>query len=222
MPSPPFPAGVKGRSATLVGSGRRTCSSGRSRGFSAVLVSALVTRGTLSYRIPPTLAQVETQTLSATDRLEEKPMRMAVFSSKHKYDSETGWPSFYQPIEKAHVGETEDKSISSEVRTEVHCNRCGGHLWYRWYRSSGCVENKRPEWRWKYNGRWRQDHNRPGQSEIHRRLEQPVHVQFYSTTKARSKELHNRNSSRSSLSRVGLNTTRRKYYRHNLEHSIKF
>src|SRR5688572_15576537 len=87
MPSPPFSAGVKGRSATRVGSGRRTCSSGRSRGFSAVLVSALVTRGTLSYRIPPTLAQVETQTLSATDRLEEKPMRMAVFSSK-PYDRE--------------------------------------------------------------------------------------------------------------------------------------
>ncbi len=53
---------------------------------------------------------------------------LAVFSSKHKYDSETGWPSFYQPIDKKHVGEMEDKSIPSDVRTEVHCNRCGGHL----------------------------------------------------------------------------------------------
>jgi len=53
---------------------------------------------------------------------------LAVFSSKHKYDSETGWPSFYQPIVKKHVGEKMDRSIPEEVRTEVHCNRCGGHL----------------------------------------------------------------------------------------------
>lgn len=53
---------------------------------------------------------------------------LAVFSSKHKYDSETGWPSFYQPIVKKHVGEKVDRSIPEEVRTEVHCNRCGGHL----------------------------------------------------------------------------------------------
>jgi peptide-methionine (R)-S-oxide reductase len=53
---------------------------------------------------------------------------LAVFGSKHKYDSETGWPSFYQPIDKKHVGEMEDGSIPSDVRTEVHCNRCGGHL----------------------------------------------------------------------------------------------
>ena len=53
---------------------------------------------------------------------------LAVFSSTHKYDSETGWPSFYKPIDKKHVGETVDRSISEEVRTEVHCNRCGGHL----------------------------------------------------------------------------------------------
>lgn len=53
---------------------------------------------------------------------------LAVFSSKHKYDSETGWPSFYQPIAKKHVGEKMDRSIPEEVRTEVHCNRCGGHL----------------------------------------------------------------------------------------------
>jgi len=53
---------------------------------------------------------------------------LAVFSSKTKYDSETGWPSFYKPIDKKHVGETVDRSIPEEVRTEVHCNRCGGHL----------------------------------------------------------------------------------------------
>jgi len=53
---------------------------------------------------------------------------LALFSSKHKYNSETGWPSFYQTLNKANIGETEDKSIPEEVRTEVHCNRCGGHL----------------------------------------------------------------------------------------------
>lgn len=53
---------------------------------------------------------------------------LSVFSSKHKYDSETGWPSFYQPIVKKHVGEKIDRSISEERRVEVHCNRCGGHL----------------------------------------------------------------------------------------------
>lgn len=52
---------------------------------------------------------------------------LALFSSKHKYDSETGWPSFYQPIKKEHVGEEVDKSIPSEIRTEVHCARCGSH-----------------------------------------------------------------------------------------------
>ena len=53
---------------------------------------------------------------------------LAVFSSKNKYDSETGWPSFYQPIDKKHVGEMVDRSVPEEVRTEVHCGRCGGHL----------------------------------------------------------------------------------------------
>lgn len=53
---------------------------------------------------------------------------LALFSSKHKYDSETGWPSFYRALNKTNVGETVDKSIPEEVRTEVHCNRCGSHL----------------------------------------------------------------------------------------------
>lgn len=53
---------------------------------------------------------------------------LAVFSSKHKYDSETGWPSFYQPFDKKNIGQEVDRSIPEEVRTEVHCERCGGHL----------------------------------------------------------------------------------------------
>ena len=49
-----------------------------------------------------------------------------LFSSDTKYDSRTGWPSFWAPIESA-VGTTEDKSFGV-TRTAVHCHRCGGHL----------------------------------------------------------------------------------------------
>ena len=49
-----------------------------------------------------------------------------LFSSDTKYDSGTGWPSFYKPLDGA-VGTTIDRSWLTE-RTEVHCARCGGHL----------------------------------------------------------------------------------------------
>lgn len=49
-----------------------------------------------------------------------------LFSSGTKYDSGTGWPSFYEPLEGA-VGTSVDRSWFA-VRTEVHCSRCGGHL----------------------------------------------------------------------------------------------
>jgi peptide-methionine (R)-S-oxide reductase len=51
---------------------------------------------------------------------------LPLFSSDTKFDSGTGWPSFYQPLEEA-VGTTTDRSFFT-VRTEVHCRRCGGHL----------------------------------------------------------------------------------------------
>lgn len=52
---------------------------------------------------------------------------LAIFSSAAKYDSETGWPSFYQPIFKKNVTEKADNLLSEE-RTEVECARCGSHL----------------------------------------------------------------------------------------------
>lgn len=51
----------------------------------------------------------------------------ALFDSKTKYKSGTGWPSYYQPISDAAVGENTDYLLGY-ARTEVHCAGCGGHL----------------------------------------------------------------------------------------------
>lgn len=50
-----------------------------------------------------------------------------LFSSETKFDSGTGWPSFYQPMNPENVAEEEDHSFFMR-RTEVHCNQCGAHL----------------------------------------------------------------------------------------------
>ncbi len=52
---------------------------------------------------------------------------LALFSSDTKFESGTGWPSFYQPIYPENVASTTDRSFGMS-RTEVHCPRCGGHL----------------------------------------------------------------------------------------------
>lgn len=49
-----------------------------------------------------------------------------LYSSKTKFESGTGWPSFYAPLKSA-VGTRTDRTIGF-ARTEVHCGRCGGHL----------------------------------------------------------------------------------------------
>lgn len=51
----------------------------------------------------------------------------ALYSSEQKYNSGTGWPSFWAPIAPDAVGESTDHKIGV-ARTEVHCSNCGGHL----------------------------------------------------------------------------------------------
>ncbi|AXX97450.1 peptide-methionine (R)-S-oxide reductase MsrB [Profundibacter amoris] len=51
---------------------------------------------------------------------------LPLYSSETKYESGTGWPSFWKPLPNA-IGTKEDNTLFSR-RTEVHCRRCGGHL----------------------------------------------------------------------------------------------
>jgi len=50
-----------------------------------------------------------------------------VFSSETKFESGTGWPSFWAPLNDRAVGTSRDTSLG-EMRTEIHCASCGGHL----------------------------------------------------------------------------------------------
>lgn len=50
-----------------------------------------------------------------------------LFSSDTKFDSGSGWPSFYSPMKPENIGEEQDNSYMMQ-RTEIHCNKCGAHL----------------------------------------------------------------------------------------------
>ena len=52
---------------------------------------------------------------------------LPLFASSAKFDSGTGWPSFWQPLDNA-IGTSIDRHLLFITRTEVHCRRCGGHL----------------------------------------------------------------------------------------------
>ena len=53
--------------------------------------------------------------------------QLALFSSETKFDSHTGWPSFWAPLENAAVTSSSDRSFDM-MGKEVHCRQCGGHL----------------------------------------------------------------------------------------------
>jgi len=53
---------------------------------------------------------------------------LALFRSKAKFESGTGWPSFYEPIYKKNVIEKVDRSLPEEERTEILCARCHSHI----------------------------------------------------------------------------------------------
>lgn len=52
---------------------------------------------------------------------------LPLFRSQSKFESGTGWPSFFEPFDKAHVACLEDRSHGMK-RVEIRCVRCGGHL----------------------------------------------------------------------------------------------
>lgn len=52
---------------------------------------------------------------------------LPLFRSKSKFESGTGWPSFFEPFDPAHIHYLQDRSYGM-VRTEIRCKRCDGHL----------------------------------------------------------------------------------------------
>ena len=52
---------------------------------------------------------------------------LPLFRADNKFESGTGWPSFYQPFDPKHIAKIVDKSHGM-IRTEIRCDRCGGHL----------------------------------------------------------------------------------------------
>ncbi len=99
-----------------------------------------ITRSDAEWRSLLTPAQSEVLRKHGTERPCSSPLdqekragtfhcagcELPLFSSTTKYDSRTGWPSFWKPLDSA-IGTAEDRSLFM-TRTEVHCRRCGGHL----------------------------------------------------------------------------------------------
>ncbi len=99
-----------------------------------------VTRTDAEWRAMLTNAQYRVMRQEGTERPGSSPLDknyaagvyhcrgcdQALYSSEHKYDSRTGWPSFYDVLPNAIETKTDRRLLS--VRTECHCDRCGSHL----------------------------------------------------------------------------------------------
>lgn len=121
-------------SAALMGSALTVGLVGRARAEAfAVQLSDAEWRKRLSAAQYAVLRQQHTETPFTSPLLKEKRRGtftcagcdQPLFSSSTKFESHTGWPSFYMALPKA-IGEERDTSLGM-VRTEVHCSRCGGH-----------------------------------------------------------------------------------------------
>ena len=99
-----------------------------------------ITRTEAEWRAQLTPAQFKVLRKESTERPFTSPLNdekragvyhcagcdLPLYSSETKYDSGTGWPSFWEPLDNA-IGTKPDRKLL-RVRTEVHCRRCGGHL----------------------------------------------------------------------------------------------
>ena len=99
-----------------------------------------VTRTDAEWRAMLTNAQYRVMRQEGTERAGSSPLDknyaagvyhcsgcdQALYASEHKYDSGTGWPSFFDVLPSA-IETKEDNSLFS-MRTECHCDRCGSHL----------------------------------------------------------------------------------------------
>ena len=116
------------------------CGSGRASAAAAATENYPVTHTDDEWRKLLTPAQYKVLRQQGTERAFTSPLddehreglfacagcAQDLFSSKTKFDSGTGWPSFWKPLDNA-IGTTHDVSFGMD-RTAVHCRRCGGHL----------------------------------------------------------------------------------------------
>jgi peptide-methionine (R)-S-oxide reductase len=120
--------------------GGAAASLARAQGKTATASPFEVVRSDAEWRMRLTPQQFDVLRQRATERARSSPLDkeyakgvyhcagcdLPLFSSETKFDSGTGWPSFWAPIDNA-VRTAPDRSLFM-VRTEVHCRRCGGHL----------------------------------------------------------------------------------------------